>query len=216
MDYCIVGEPTAVKKTGDMIKNGRRGSLSGTLTVKGMQGHVAYPHLAQQPDPRGGVGDRRTGEDRVGPRQRIFPADDLADFEFQRRHRRQQRDSGRRPRQIQLPLFDREHARIAADARARHPRQARRALRPRMELRRPAVHHAARRPRRCGERARSRPSPASTPSCRPPAAPPTAASSPTSARRSSSAARPTPASTRSTNASASTNCSSCRRFTCTR
>jgi succinyl-diaminopimelate desuccinylase len=49
LDYCIVGEPTAVKKTGDMIKNGRRGSLSGRLTVKGVQGHVAYPHLAQNP-----------------------------------------------------------------------------------------------------------------------------------------------------------------------
>ncbi len=49
MDYCIVGEPTAVKKTGDMIKNGRRGSLSGKLTVKGTQGHVAYPHLANNP-----------------------------------------------------------------------------------------------------------------------------------------------------------------------
>jgi succinyl-diaminopimelate desuccinylase len=49
MDYCIVGEPTAVKKTGDMIKNGRRGSLSGNLTVKGVQGHVAYGHLAKNP-----------------------------------------------------------------------------------------------------------------------------------------------------------------------
>lgn len=48
-DYCIVGEPTAVKRTGDMIKNGRRGSLSGALTVKGIQGHVAYPHLARNP-----------------------------------------------------------------------------------------------------------------------------------------------------------------------
>lgn len=49
MDYCIVGEPTAVDKTGDMIKNGRRGSLSGKLTVKGVQGHVAYGHLARNP-----------------------------------------------------------------------------------------------------------------------------------------------------------------------
>ena len=49
MDYCIVGEPTAVKQVGDMIKNGRRGSLSGRLTVKGTQGHVAYPHLATNP-----------------------------------------------------------------------------------------------------------------------------------------------------------------------
>jgi len=49
LDYCIVGEPTSVKQTGDMIKNGRRGSLSGALTVKGVQGHVAYPHLARNP-----------------------------------------------------------------------------------------------------------------------------------------------------------------------
>jgi succinyl-diaminopimelate desuccinylase len=49
MDYCIVGEPTSVSALGDMIKNGRRGSLSGTLTVKGVQGHVAYPHLARNP-----------------------------------------------------------------------------------------------------------------------------------------------------------------------
>lgn len=49
LDYCIVGEPTSVSTLGDMIKNGRRGSLSGTLTVKGKQGHVAYPHLARNP-----------------------------------------------------------------------------------------------------------------------------------------------------------------------
>ena len=49
LDYCIVGEPTAVKRTGDMIKNGRRGSLSGELVVNGIQGHVAYPHLARNP-----------------------------------------------------------------------------------------------------------------------------------------------------------------------
>jgi succinyl-diaminopimelate desuccinylase len=46
-DYCLVGEPTSNKRTGDMIKNGRRGSLSGRLVVKGVQGHVAYPHLAR-------------------------------------------------------------------------------------------------------------------------------------------------------------------------
>ena len=49
IDYCIVGEPTCVDKLGDTIKNGRRGSLSGTLTVKGIQGHIAYPHLAKNP-----------------------------------------------------------------------------------------------------------------------------------------------------------------------
>jgi len=49
LDYCIVGEPTSVTKMGDTIKNGRRGSLSGTLTVKGVQGHIAYPHLVRNP-----------------------------------------------------------------------------------------------------------------------------------------------------------------------
>ncbi|MEZ0233012.1 MAG: succinyl-diaminopimelate desuccinylase [Methylophilaceae bacterium] len=49
IDYCIVGEPTSNKVVGDMIKNGRRGSLSGKLTVKGIQGHIAYPHLIKNP-----------------------------------------------------------------------------------------------------------------------------------------------------------------------
>ena len=49
LDYCIVGEPTSVGQLGDMIKNGRRGTLSGKLSVKGVQGHIAYPHLAKNP-----------------------------------------------------------------------------------------------------------------------------------------------------------------------
>ncbi|MDR3452293.1 MAG: succinyl-diaminopimelate desuccinylase [Rhodoferax sp.] len=49
LDYCIVGEPTSVNRTGDMIKNGRRGTMSGKLTIKGVQGHIAYPHLAKNP-----------------------------------------------------------------------------------------------------------------------------------------------------------------------
>ncbi len=49
LDYCIVGEPTSVRVIGDMIKNGRRGSLSGKLVIQGIQGHVAYPHLARNP-----------------------------------------------------------------------------------------------------------------------------------------------------------------------
>jgi succinyl-diaminopimelate desuccinylase len=49
IDYCIVGEPTSVDALGDMLKNGRRGSLSGKLTVRGIQGHVAYPHLVKNP-----------------------------------------------------------------------------------------------------------------------------------------------------------------------
>jgi len=49
IDYCVVGEPTSVDRLGDMIKNGRRGSLSGRLLVRGVQGHIAYPHLSRNP-----------------------------------------------------------------------------------------------------------------------------------------------------------------------
>jgi succinyl-diaminopimelate desuccinylase len=52
MDYCLVGEPTNVEQLGDMAKIGRRGSLNSHLIVKGTQGHVAYPHLADNPIPR--------------------------------------------------------------------------------------------------------------------------------------------------------------------
>ncbi|WP_427309797.1 succinyl-diaminopimelate desuccinylase [Cupriavidus sp. H39] len=49
LDYCVIGEPTSVNALGDMVKNGRRGSLSGKLTVKGIQCHIAYPHLGRNP-----------------------------------------------------------------------------------------------------------------------------------------------------------------------
>ena len=49
LDYCIVGEPTSVKQIGDMIKNGRRGTMSGKLIIKGIQGHIAYPQLSKNP-----------------------------------------------------------------------------------------------------------------------------------------------------------------------
>jgi len=49
LDWCIVGEPTSVERTGDMIKNGRRGTMSGKLSIKGIQGHIAYPQLAINP-----------------------------------------------------------------------------------------------------------------------------------------------------------------------
>jgi succinyl-diaminopimelate desuccinylase len=49
IDWCLVGEPSSETRLGDVVKNGRRGSLNGVLTVKGIQGHVAYPHLASNP-----------------------------------------------------------------------------------------------------------------------------------------------------------------------
>jgi succinyl-diaminopimelate desuccinylase len=52
LDYCIVGEPSSVDRLGDTIKNGRRGTMSGRLVVRGRQGHIAYPHLADNPIPK--------------------------------------------------------------------------------------------------------------------------------------------------------------------
>lgn len=49
IDWCLVGEPSSTNKVGDIVKNGRRGSLNGRLTIKGKQGHIAYPHLANNP-----------------------------------------------------------------------------------------------------------------------------------------------------------------------
>ena len=49
IDYCLLGEPSSTSITGDVIKNGRRGSLNGVINVNGQQGHVAYPHLAKNP-----------------------------------------------------------------------------------------------------------------------------------------------------------------------
>ncbi|SDS56471.1 succinyl-diaminopimelate desuccinylase [Pseudomonas oryzae] len=49
LDWCIVGEPSSTSQVGDIVKNGRRGSLNGKLRIQGVQGHVAYPHLAQNP-----------------------------------------------------------------------------------------------------------------------------------------------------------------------
>ena len=74
IDYCIVGEPTSVGKLGDMIKNGRRGSLSGKLTVHGVQGHIAYPHLADNPIHRAAPALAALGAVEWDRGNRYFPA----------------------------------------------------------------------------------------------------------------------------------------------
>ena len=75
IDWCVVGEPTSHEVLGDTIKIGRRGSLSGRLTVHGVQGHIAYPQLADNPVHRLRAGTRRTRRHALGRRQRILPAD---------------------------------------------------------------------------------------------------------------------------------------------
>jgi len=73
IDWCITGEPSSQEKLGDLLRIGRRGTLSATLTVKGVQGHVA------QSDPPGDAGAGRTGRASLGRGLRIVPADQPAD-----------------------------------------------------------------------------------------------------------------------------------------
>ncbi len=82
IDWCLVGEPSSRERTGDTIKNGRRGSLNGTLQVHGKQGHVAYPQLADNPIHRDRTGTGRACRTRVGSGQRPFPAHHLPDFQY--------------------------------------------------------------------------------------------------------------------------------------
>ena len=73
IDWCIVGEPSSTALVGDVIKNGRRGSLGGVLTVKGIQGHVAYPHLARNPIHQAAPALARLATENWDDGNRFFP-----------------------------------------------------------------------------------------------------------------------------------------------
>ena len=124
LDACIVGEPTSVDRLGDMIKNGRRGTLSGRLTVKGVQGHIAYPQLARNPIHEAAPALAELVAMRWDEGNDVLPAHQLADVEHPRRHRRGQRHSRRAGSAVQLPLQQRVDARIAEGTRARAARPA--------------------------------------------------------------------------------------------
>ncbi len=74
IDMCIVGEPSSTDKCGDVIKNGRRGSLGAVLTVKGIQGHVAYPHLARNPIHKAAPALAELAEEQWDHGNEFFPA----------------------------------------------------------------------------------------------------------------------------------------------
>ncbi len=78
LDYCVVGEPSSVERLGDMIKNGRRGTLSGKLIVRGVQGHIAYPHLARNPIHLAAPAIAELAAMRWDEGNDYFPADDVA------------------------------------------------------------------------------------------------------------------------------------------
>ena len=168
---------------GDMIKNGRRGSLSGKLIVKGVQGHIAYPQLARNPIHLAAPALAELAAERWDDGNEYFLPTSLADLEHPCRHRRQQHHSGRGGDRLQLPLLHRQHARGCKRACTRSSTRhgldydltwtlgGQPFLTPRGTL---SDALSARDPARDRRR---------RPNCRPPAAPPTAASSRRSARR---------------------------------
>jgi acetylornithine deacetylase/succinyl-diaminopimelate desuccinylase-like protein len=188
--------PPRSHRLGDMVKNGRRGSLSGRLTVKGIQGHIAYPHLAKNPIH---LWRRRSPrwQHRLGRWQRLLSADHLANLEHPRRHRCRQRHPRQRHHRLQLPLRHRQHPAATAGDDVRHPRPRRPGLRHRLDTRRQALPHRPRRADRRGA-AGDRAETGIEAELSTTAAHRTVASSPTSVRRSSRSARSMPASTRST------------------
>lgn len=74
IDWCLVGEPSSTNQVGDVVKNGRRGSLGGLLTIKGVQGHVAYPHLAENPIHKGAPALAELASEVWDQGNRYFPA----------------------------------------------------------------------------------------------------------------------------------------------
>ncbi len=116
MDWCIVGEPTAVKQTGDMIKNGRRGSLSGRLTVEGVQGHIAYPQLARNPIHQAVPALTELAAMEWDQGNAFFPATSWQISNIHGGTGALERDPGRGGDRLQLPLQHRDHGRRPASS----------------------------------------------------------------------------------------------------
>ena len=95
LDACVVGEPTSANVLGDMIKIGRRGSLTGRLAVHGIQGHTAYPHLADNAAHRMVALLHALDHRRTRPRVGAFSAIDVAGLDDRHRQSHDQRDPGR-------------------------------------------------------------------------------------------------------------------------
>ena len=154
--YCVVGEPSSAVKLGDTVRIGRRGSLSGIMTIRGVQGHVAYPLAGRQSDPR--AREVRCRDDARADRrgQRALSADDVSDGQRVKRCRRAERRAGRAQVPVQSALLERLDARHARGARRNAARRARHRLRAPLARRRQAVSHATGPADRRGTSRRSR------------------------------------------------------------
>jgi succinyl-diaminopimelate desuccinylase len=129
IDYCIVGEPTSADRFGDTIKNGRRGSLSGTLSIKGVQGHIAYPHLARNPVHLLAPALAELAATHWDEGNAYFPPTSWQVSNIHAGTGANNVDSGQGRTAVQLPLLHRKHRRWPEAQSTRHPRQTRAGIR---------------------------------------------------------------------------------------
>ena len=130
INYCLLGEPSSEQVLGDVIKNGRRGSLGAVLTVRGLQGHIAYPQFADNPIHKAAPALVALAAETWDKGNAHFPAHHLPDIQHQRRHRRRQHDPRRAGGAVQFPVQHRGHGGEAAGAHRSHPKRARAGFQP--------------------------------------------------------------------------------------
>ena len=124
IDWCLIGEPSSFERLGDVIRVGRRGSLCGVLTVHGIQGHVAYPDLADNPIHRFAPALAELIAEVWDEGNAFFPPTRLQVSNIQAGTGAENVIPGRLERVIQFPLLDRPDRGQTQTAGARHPRQA--------------------------------------------------------------------------------------------
>ena len=108
LDYCLVGEPSSTERVGDVVKNGRRGSITANLHIHGVQGHVAYPHLADNPVHRAMPALNELVAIEWDRGNEFFPPTSMQIANVQAGTGKQ-RDPGRSLRAVQLPFQHRTH-----------------------------------------------------------------------------------------------------------
>jgi acetylornithine deacetylase/succinyl-diaminopimelate desuccinylase-like protein len=134
LDFCIIGEPTSVDTLGDMIKNGRRGSLSGNLTVKGIQCHIAYPEKGRNPIHEAAPALAELAATAWDQGNEYYQPTTWQISNIHGGTGATNVIPGQRRNQVQFPIFHGQHAGRPATAPVRHSRQTQPGLRHQMDL----------------------------------------------------------------------------------
>ena len=201
IDWCVIGEPSCAQRLGDTIRIGRRGSLSGIITVHGVEGHVAYPQLAQNPIQLFAPVITALYAESLDEGNEFFPPSSFQVVRIEAGEGAPNVIPGQAPGAVQFPLFHGLDLPAAARSRRIAAAEARPRLRVALAPVRRAIPHAAGTADRRGRRRRRKTSPACVPELSTGGGLPTAGSSRPTAITSWNSARSMPRFTRSTSTS---------------